>query len=122
MRVLYVEDNRQLRESIAMLLQGDGREVATCVSAEEAVTLDEQERFDLVITDVTLPGMSGLELSAQLLSGDPARWIVLCSGYQMDEHMGSLGGSNVRALVKPFGIDDLESVVNEAQSSLTRPA
>ena len=121
MRVLYVEDNDQLRQSITMLLQGDGREVRACVSAEEALELDAPNPFDLVITDVTLPGISGLELSARLLSADIARWIVLCSGYQLEEQITQLGGPNVRALVKPFGIDELDKLVSSVQASLTKP-
>lgn len=122
MRVLYVEDNQQLRDSIAALLQGEGRQIATCVSAEEAVQADAQGPFDLVITDVTLPGMSGLELSSRLLSADPQRWIVLCSGHQLEEQITKLGGANVRALVKPFGIDELESLVNHVQSAVAGSA
>ncbi|MBF5003939.1 response regulator [Diaphorobacter caeni] len=118
MRVLYVEDNDQLRESITLLLQDDGREVCPCTTAEEALELDAPRPFDLVITDVTLPGLSGLELSARLLDADIARWIVLCSGYQLDEQIRDLGGANVRALVKPFGIDELESLVDSVQTAL----
>lgn len=120
MRVLYIEDNDQLRESITMLLQGDGREVCACINAEEALELDTQRPFDLVITDVTLPGMSGLELSERLLSADIARQIVLCSGYQLEQQIDELGGSNVRALVKPFGIDELESMVDSVQALLAK--
>ena len=121
MRVLYIEDNDQLRDAITMLLQGDGREIRACVSAEEALALDAPRPFDLVITDVSLPGMSGLELSARLLSADNARWIVLCSGYQLEEQLAELGGRNVRALVKPFGIDELEELVSSVQASLANP-
>ncbi|QIL81701.1 response regulator [Diaphorobacter sp. HDW4A] len=121
MRVLYVEDNDQLRESITLLLQGDDREVSPCASAEEALELDALKPFDLVITDVSLPGISGLELSARLLGADVTRWIVLCSGYQLDEHIRDLGGPNIRALVKPFGIDELESTVKSVQDALSSP-
>ena len=118
MRVLYIEDNDQLRDAITMLLQGDGREIRACVSAEEALALDAPMPFDLVITDVSLPGISGLELSARLLGTDITRWIVLCSGYQLDDQIRELGGGNVRALLKPFGIDELESLVESVQTAL----
>ena len=117
MRVLYVEDNQQLRESIASLLQCEGRQVVTCISAEEALDLDTQDPFDLVITDVTLPGMSGLEMSSQMLAAEPLRWIVLCSGHQVQDEVKALG-PNVRALIKPFGVDDLDSVVSTAEAAV----
>ena len=117
MRVLYVEDNQQLRESIASLLQCEGRQVVTCITAEEALDLDTQDPFDLVITDVTLPGMSGLEMSSQMLAAEPLRWIVLCSGHQVQDEVNTLG-PNVRALIKPFGVDDLDSVVSTAEAAV----
>ncbi len=119
-RVLYVEDNSQLRDAIAALLEADGRSITTCVSAEEALELDEQQPFDLVITDVTLPGMSGVELSARLLSSDPERRIVLCSGHMMDDKVKELGAPHVRALLKPFSVDDLETLVEDAQAELAK--
>ncbi|WP_264293992.1 response regulator [Diaphorobacter aerolatus] len=102
-----------------MLLQSEGRLVSACVNAEDALALDASEPFDLVITDVTLPGMSGLEFSARLLSADAARQIIVCSGYQLDREIGELGGRNVRTLVKPFGIDELESVLDRVEASLS---
>ena len=119
-RVLYVEDNRQLREAIHSLLVGEGREVAACETAEEALALDTSQAFDLVITDVTLPGMSGVELSARLLSTDPERRIVLCSGHMMDDKVKELGAPHVRALLKPFSVDDLETLVEDAQAELAK--
>ncbi len=119
MRVLYVEDNRQLREAIAMLLEGEGQEVTTCVTAEEAIELESQHTFDLVITDITLPGISGLELSARLLAQNPKRWIVLCSGHQLEDEITQLGGSNVHALLKPFGLEELEALIGNAQASMS---
>jgi len=112
-RILYVEDNRQLRESISVLLQGEQRQVVCCVSAEEARELDAQGAFDLIITDVTLPGMSGIELCTSLLADDPERWVVLCTGHHMDEH-SKPQGANVHLLIKPFGVDELESLVDAA--------
>lgn len=113
MRILYVEDNSQLRESITCLLQSEQREVVSCVSAEEALALDAQGVFDLVITDVTLPGMSGLDFCSSLIAEDSERWVVLCTGHQMDD-ASRPQGINVRLLSKPFGIDDLESLVEAA--------
>jgi two-component system, cell cycle response regulator CpdR len=107
--ILYVEDNTDLRESIGMLMEGDDREVVLCATAEEASALCEQRGFDVVITDESLPGMSGTELAAGLLAADPLQWIVLCSGYEMN----AKGlGVNVRSLAKPFDLDVLEGLLD----------
>ncbi len=117
--ILYIEDNDHLRETIGILMEGDGREIVLCANAEAALEACEERHFDLVVTDVSLPGISGTELARRLLRVDPQRWIVLCSGYQFGADVGRLG-VNVRALNKPFELDDLDALIAEVVSS--RPA
>lgn len=110
MRILYVEDNLELRETIGMLMEGDGRSVVLCETAEDALQLDQSDPFDVVVTDVSLPGMSGTDFAKQLLAKDPQRWIVLCSGYELGAH-AEAWGPQVRTLLKPFEIDDLDNLL-----------
>ncbi|AVS75543.1 Response regulator receiver domain-containing protein [Paracidovorax cattleyae] len=117
LRILYVEDNAELRETIGMLLEGDDREVVSCATAEEALKLDGPQPFDIVVTDVSLPGMSGTDLCRKLLQVDSQRWIVLCSGYQFGHGLDTLG-PNVRALLKPFELEDLEALMESIRSAL----
>ncbi len=113
-RILYVEDNPLLRESIGELMEQDGREIVLCANGEEALAACHAGRFDLVVTDVNLPGISGTELARRLLAQDASRWIAICSGYVFGEALGVLG-PNVRALEKPFEIEDLESLIEEVR-------
>ena len=114
--ILYVEDNEHLRETIGMLMEGDGREVVLAESGEEAIKLCEQRRYDLVVTDVSLPGLSGTDLARRLLRADPARWVVLCSGYDFDDSVGQFG-PNVRSLRKPFELEDLDALIDEVTAA-----
>ena len=118
--ILYVEDNDDLRATIGELLQQPDRSVALCASAEEALDADHAHRFDIVVTDVSLPGMSGADLARDLLSADPARCIVLCSGYDLGDPLRF--GPNVRALMKPFEVEDLEALMDALCASLRAPA
>lgn len=117
MRILYVEDNEYLRESIAELLAAPGREVLTCASGEQAVALWEQAPFDVLVTDVSLPGMSGTALARRLLQAKPDQWVVLCTGYDFGRDAQTLG-SNVRSMVKPFEADDLDALMQRIEASL----
>jgi two-component system cell cycle response regulator CpdR len=110
--ILYVEDNDDLRATIGELLRQPDRHVRLCASAEEALVADREGRFDIVVTDISLPGISGAELAQQLVTADPARWVVLCSGYDLAEHVRRFG-PNVRAIMKPFEIDDLDALIDE---------
>lgn len=121
MRILYVEDNQELRETIGMLMEGEGQTVTSCATAEEALALDARNSYDVLVSDVSLPGISGTELARKLLSQDPTRWVVLCSGYELGSHP-SAWGPNVRTLLKPFELEDLESLLGTIRESVARPA
>lgn len=120
MRILYVEDNPELRETIGMLMECDGQTVISCATAEEALALDAQETFDLLVSDVSLPGISGTDLARQLLAEDPERWVVLCSGYELGSYPSSWG-PNVRTLLKPFELDELEDLLGSIRKAVAKP-
>jgi two-component system, cell cycle response regulator CpdR len=116
-RILYVEDNDDLRDSVAMLLDAEGRRIVTCSNAGDALAEMARAEFDLLITDISLPGMSGMELTRQVLASHPEQWVVLCSGYEFADRLGTLG-PNVRALTKPFEIEALDALLAEVTSAL----
>jgi two-component system, cell cycle response regulator DivK len=74
-RILVVEDNADNMLLTVMLLQSAGHEVLTAVDAEVALTLARQERPDLILMDVQLPGMDGLAATALLKADEATRSI-----------------------------------------------
>lgn len=117
-RILYVEDNEDLRDSIAMVLEEEpGYAVAVCSTGEEGLDWLAQRDCDILITDVGLPGLSGLELAQQVLARRPAQRVLLCSGYDMGSELAAMG-PHVQALTKPFELDQLEQVLRAMASSL----
>lgn len=117
MRILYVEDNPELREIVSMLLESGGRTVMACASAEEALLLDAQAPYDVIVSDAGLPGMSGTELARRVLQADPLRWVVLCSGYELGKYPLEWG-PNVRTVLKPFDPDELEQLLHAIGTEL----
>lgn len=112
LNILYVEDNDDLRDTIGMLLEGEGRHIETCADGEKALALWGQRKFDVLITDVSLPGISGTDLARKVLAIDPQCWVVLCSGYDFRHGLDRLG-PNVRALSKPFEPEELDALLTE---------
>jgi two-component system cell cycle response regulator CpdR len=112
LRILYVEDNDDLRYAIAELLRGADREVVECADGDEALELFRAARFDVVVTDVRLPRMSGTELARAILRERPRQWIVLCSGFDSEDWSEQIG-ENVRSLRKPFELDVMEALLTE---------
>jgi two-component system, cell cycle response regulator CpdR len=117
MRILYVEDNPELRETIGMLMESEGQTVTSCATGEEALELDARQPFDVLVSDVSLPGISGTDLARKLLAADPQRWVVLCSGYELGSHPESWG-ANVRTLLKPFELEDLEQLLGSIRMAV----
>jgi len=116
LRMLYVEDNAELRAIFQEMLEGDQREVVACSTAEEALVLWNASNFDVLVSDISLPGMSGTDLARRVLAVHPESWVVLCSGYAYGDALRTLG-PRVRALPKPFELDDLDRLMDEIQTS-----
>lgn len=111
--VLFVEDNDDLREAVGLMLEGPGREVVLCGSAEEALGRIAGRSFDVVLTDLRLPGMSGVDLARELLGIDRHQRVVFCSGEDLQDSILALG-PNVSRLSKPFDMADVERLLAEA--------
>jgi two-component system cell cycle response regulator CpdR len=110
LRILYVEDNEIVREVTAELLAQDQRRIVACATAEEALEEFGTNPFDVVITDVSLPVMSGLELARSILELKPQMPIILASGYDLDFGIENWG-ANVCAIIKPFEAIEIESLM-----------
>jgi CheY-like chemotaxis protein len=109
---LYVEDNSLVREVTSELLTQDGRKVVALGSAEEALEAFRSNPYDVLITDVSLPAMSGVDLARTLLREHPKLPIIIASGYSLD--FGSeRWGRNVRTIIKPFESDEINALITE---------
>ncbi len=114
MRVLFVEDHPEVRGLISELLEEEGLTVVACGSAEAAEAEFAGGGFDLVLTDISLPAMSGTELARRLLAVQPDLWLVFLSGYPMSGLAS--WGPHVRSMLKPFDPDDLQAMLAEIRS------
>ena len=109
--ILYVEDNDDIRSMVHELIENPGRRVVSCADAETAWQCLQHQSFDILITDVNLPGWSGTELARRWLEADATRWVILFSGYDFRRSIASLG-PNVRAVPKE-DFEQLERLLEE---------
>ena len=110
LRVLYVEDNSMVREITLELLEQNQRRVAAFATAEDALREFQQQTFDIVITDVSLPAMSGLDLARYILGIKPTVPIIVATGYALDLSQGTWG-PKVRAIMKPFDGPQIDALI-----------
>ena len=109
--MLLVEDEILVRMAGADMVTDLGHTVHEAGSAEEALRVLEQERVDVVITDIGLPGISGMSLVAQVQERWPAIRIVIASGYTRPPDAADTLGDSVRWLSKPFDLTSLGQVL-----------
>jgi DNA-binding NtrC family response regulator len=80
-RILVVDDEPLIRETLAEFLTLEGFTVVSCGSGEEALALTRGQRFDIALCDVQLPGIDGLELIDRLLKTTPQMFVLLITAY-----------------------------------------
>lgn len=100
-----------------MVMEAAHREIVSLPHAEAAMALDDSARFDVLITDISLPGISGMDLAKHWLANDRSRYVLLLSGYEFKHGLDAIG-PNVRALLKSAEPEELEAVLLRIESAL----
>ena len=108
MRILIVEDDPLLADGLAQLLRGAGYTADYVGSAEQAESALAAEKFDLLVLDIGLPGMDGLELLSRLRARhNPIGVLMLTARDTLDDRLHGLREGADDYLVKPFGAGEL---------------
>jgi CheY-like chemotaxis protein len=114
-KILVVDDEPMVCETIGMLLSFDGHEVVPAASGKEALALLEKNRFDLVITDYTMPGMKGDELALAVKARMPGQPVVMITAHAEMLKTKSPPLSGIDQLVsKPFQLEELRQAIQKA--------
>jgi CheY-like chemotaxis protein len=116
--VLLVEDEHLLRGLMAQFLRRVGYEVVEAADGLEGLERYRSEGpFDLVLTDLNLPGLPGVELCRAIRGQKPGQPILVCSGALLDEHRRELSGLGViHHLCKPFHPESLATHAARCQA------
>lgn len=122
-RVLVADDDAGVRTLVELALRRQGHEVVLAIDAGAALAIasDTSEPIDLLVTDYTMPGRTGLQLAADIRGLRPAIAIVLMSGWQLDEPVMGVPGPAIEVLEKPFDLSGLARAVERALGSRGQP-
>ncbi len=122
--ILLVEDEPGVRSLATLVLQSAGFKVTACENAEVAVTVFSRtpNRFDLLFSDVVLPGKNGIELAITLRGLAPNLPVLLCSGYADDRvRWASIEQEGFRFINKPYPTATLLRAVHETLHAAKTP-
>ncbi|HAK89091.1 MAG TPA: hypothetical protein DCP24_08545 [Nitrospiraceae bacterium] len=113
-RILVIDDEEIVRISCERTLVPDGYEIDTAASGKEGLERLEKGEYDLVLVDLKMPGMSGIEFLVNIKSRRPEQKVMIMTGYDTIEHIvEAISSGAAHYLEKPFTPDTLIERINE---------
>jgi len=114
-RVLVVDDERSMQEFLEIFLRSEGYEAATAANLESALMQIESDEFDVVVTDIQMPGGTGLELLRAVQKHAPETVVVMMTAYASTETaIAAMKEGAYDYITKPFKVDEIRVVVEKA--------
>ncbi len=113
--VLIVDDERSMRDFLKILLEKEGHEVTTAESGEKALKISAKQTVDVVVSDIRMPGMTGIELLETLKADSPELPIILITAFASpDDAVLAMKNGAFDYISKPFNVDEIKSVIESA--------
>lgn len=114
-RILIVEDCDEIRENIALFLEAKGYVTASAENGPKGLASAEAGGVDLVVLDLGLPGMDGIDVCRRLRAeGFRAPILILTARDELDEKIEGLASGASGYILKPFGLRELEGRIRAA--------
>jgi two-component system response regulator HydG len=115
-RIFVIDDDRDHAESIADVLDARGYEVEVAFSGEEAVARFREADFDVVLMDIKLPGINGVETFFEFKKIRPSAHVFMMTGYSVEQLIAqAVDNGALGVLKKPFGMPDLLSALENVK-------
>lgn len=122
-RLLLVEDDNRTRDLFSQFFRMKGYQVLEARDGEEAVALAGQQAFDLIVMDVKMPKLDGLEAFHRIREVCPSSKVLLMTGFTMNEELDRLVKEPTVAYVhKPFTFDQLTTAISQLMEAPAPPA
>lgn len=114
-RMLIVDDKESMRRSLARLFSEKGHDVIECASGEEALERFQETEADLVITDLQMGGMSGVDLLKEVKEKSPSTQVMVVTAFgTVETAVEAMRQGAVDYLLKPFSLIEMETKVEKA--------
>jgi len=116
--ILVVDDELSMREFLNILLEKEGYEVTTAADASSAIDLIQNHNFDLVISDIKMPGLSGLSLLEKIKEMNNSTPVIMITAYASPENaVIAMKNGAFDYITKPFKVDEIIKIIKSAISA-----
>ena len=120
--ILVVDDESTTQDTLGLFLETEGYRVAIAGSGEEALTRIEPQEFDVIVTDVVMPGVGGLEVLERSRARNPGAAVILMTGHAtVETAIEALRKGACDYLQKPFVLHDLARACSASSGAGLRP-
>ena len=121
-KILIVDDELNIRRILQMAFEKLGHQVLVAEDARVALELLAENNFDLVITDVTMPGMNGYELQNIVHENQPDVPVIIMTAYgTIPQAVAAIRNGAYEYITKPFDLDQLKKIVASALEGDSKP-
>jgi two-component system response regulator PilR (NtrC family) len=113
--ILVVDDEKSMREFLAIMLEKEGYAVKAASNAKTALRLIEEQIFSLVITDIKMPGMTGIELLEEVQQLSPETLVLMITAFgSTDTAVEAMKKGAFDYILKPFKVDEIKLIIRNA--------
>jgi DNA-binding NtrC family response regulator len=118
-RILIVDDNREIRTILEEYLKEEGYVAEGAGDGKEALEKHHETPYDLIITDLNMPGMTGIELIKEVGKGEDATEFIIITGYaSLDTAIEAVKAGAFDYIVKPFRIEELKVAIKNVKDKV----
>ena len=114
--ILIVDDNHDLADGLAMVLEDENYQVATAYNGTDAIKIFDASHFDITFIDVKLPDINGIEVFQHIKNKNPKSKVIMMTGFRIEQMLEDvIGNGNVEILRKPFDYKYVEQVLEKIE-------
>ncbi len=114
MKILVVDDEEGARELFNTILTDEGYHVTLAVSGEDAVSRLKADSFDLIVTDIKMPGMDGLQLLQEIRKSGMRSDVIMVTAYgEVESYLKAMSLGAAEYINKPIRIKELKRIVHK---------
>lgn len=114
LRILIVEDERDVLDMLEEVLSSEGHTVSTALDGNAGLDCFQRHTFDIVLTDLNMPGISGLEMAGRMKKISPSVPVILLTGWDVGLDTAELAAKGINCFIKkPFTIADILQALDD---------